>query len=918
MKHQLQRIATWNSVFRISKFIWFLLALTMFVASRVEAAGPAAGDTIADGVLGQSDFVQHGANGIDGASFSGPINGPDDVFIDTQSTPHRLWLSDQSNHRVLGWENIDALTNGAPADVVVGQPDLVSNAVNAGGAPSATGLNRPHGLAVDSTHNLYVADTLNNRVLVFTDPFAIKAHTGQTGGFSAFMVFGQAGNFTSNRCNFGASTPNAESLCSPLGVKLDKSDNLWVTDNGNNRILAFFIPLLTDTVADLVIGQSGLSKNGRCSEASTPSARTLCGPGLLTLDEAGNLFVTDEGNSRALEYPFAPATGLADNAASRVFGQNGSFSADLRSSAETGLNSPYGISFDDSGNLFIADRLNNRVLEFSPPFDASPAPVAVFGQAGNFTSHACNNNSLANLASDRSLCGPAGVASDTNGNLWISDQNNSRLLRFTPPFGLNPRANLVLGQSNFVQNQPNSVDAINYNNQPIGIAVDRSSRPNRLYVADSKNNRVLGYSNAESFQNGAPATVVIGQSGFTGSSPNQGGSIAANGLDFPTALAVDGQGNVFVADAGNNRVLRFPRPTFTGQNPNLSANVVFGQKGNFGAGDAAELSFPLGVAVDKAGDVFISDSNGSRVLEYNAGFGSNPLPNKIFGQTNSSRGCNRDSPSFPTAATLCRPAGVALDNSGRLFVADTDNDRVLEFDAPLGTNTQSANKVFGQASFVTRGCTAAIGLIDARTLCRPLGVALDSNGRMYVADSVENRILGFSRPLTSPIADMVFGQGNQFITDRPNLDGSAPSAQTLSDPTALAVDGSNNLFTTDTDNNRVLQYLQPYAEPGVLSQSATAMPFGTIAVGTKSSAIDVTMTNTGIVPIFINRITIEGPEAADFIQTNNCVGSLKPASSCTIAGTFKPSVKAEESATMTVMDNAFKAPQRISMSGTGS
>ncbi len=243
---------------------------------------------------------------------------------------------------------------------------------------------------------------------------------------------------------------------------------------------------------------------------------------------------------------------------------------------------------------------------------------------------------------------------------------------------------------------------------------------------------------------------------------------------------------------------------------------------------------------------------------------------------------------------------------------------MLEFNAPLGTDTQSANKVYGQASFVTSRFCPVVSLTDAGTLCKPLGVALDSNGRMYVGDSVDNRILGFSQPLKSPIADMVFGQGNQFLSGRPNLDGSAPSAQTLSYPTAVAVDGSDNLFTTDTDNNRVLQYLQPYAERGVLSQSATAMPFGTIAVGTKSSAIDVTMTNTGVVPIFIYRITVEGPEAADFTQTNNCVGALKSASSCTIAGTFKPSVKAAESATMTVMDNALKAPQHISMSGTGS
>jgi len=164
----------------------------------------------------------------------------------------------------------------------------------------------------------------------------------------------------------------------------------------------------------------------------------------------------------------------------------------------------------------------------------------------------------------------------------------------------------------------------------------------------------------------------------------------------------------------------------------------------------------------------------------------------------------------------------------------------------------------------------------------------------------------------------VFGQANQFVTTLPNLYGAGPSAQTLSSPTAVATDSHRNLFTTDTYNNRVLEYLEPYARPGLLSQSATTMPFGTVAVGTKSHVIDVTMTNTGIVPIFIYRITIEGPEAADFTETSNCVGALKPGASCTVAGAFKPSVKVAESATITVTDNAYKAPQHISMSGTGS
>ena len=881
-------------IFRSSKSLWFTLVLTLLVASRVESADPAAGDTTADRVLGQLDFDQNAPNSLDGGSF----NVPDDVVIDTQASPHRLWLSDSANNRVLGWQNVDALKDGAHADVVVGQPNLFSNQVNAGGGPSASSLSGPHGLAVDSSHNLYVADTNNHRVLVFTDPFAVKAQTGQTGGFSAFMVFGQSGNFVSALCNFnrpGNFSPNAQSLCFPVGVKLDQSNNLWVSDSGNNRVLAFFVPLVTDAVADVVIGQRDFEETFGCNVRFPPAAASLCKPGLLAFDAAGNLFVADEGDSRVLEYLYRPAAALPGTSASRVFGQNSSFTTGSPSSARTGLNSPYGISFDNSGNLFIADQSNNRVFEFTPPFDASPVPIAVFGQRGDFASHACNQGSVSSSnASHATLCAPAGVASDTDGKLWISDQNNSRLLRFTPPFPTIPKANLVLGQANFVENQANSVDSIHYNNLPIGIALDLRAVPNRLYVADTDNNRVLGYRDAESFQNGARATWVFGQRGFTGSSPNQGGSISAVGLKAPSAVAVDPQGNLFVADTGNNRVLRFPRPSST-ERQGEPANAVFGQGGSFKTGGCSLLCSPEGVAVDGFGNVYISDTQRHQVLEFDAGFGSDPKRNKLFGA--------------PTAAIIF-PAGLALDAGNRLFVANTGTSAVLEFDKPLGTNTQSPNKVYGKPTIGPSACVGA--LTDAKSLCKPGGVAVGAD-HIYIADTGNDRILGFPKGLST--ADMVFGQGNQFIVGRSDQ---APGPETLSHPFSVAVDDSGNLFATDSKNNRVLEYLQPDAKPVALSLSATTMSFGTVPVHTTSSVIDVKVTNSGIVPISIPAITITGPQAAEFVQTNNCVGTLKAKSSCTIAGKFKPSVKGAASATVTINNNGPNAPQLISMSGTGS
>ncbi|HEY2105420.1 MAG TPA: hypothetical protein VGH29_06520 [Candidatus Binataceae bacterium] len=154
----------------------------------------AAGDTIADRQLGQPDFFHAVPNTVDGGS----INDPDHIIIDRSVTPHRLFVTDEANHRVLGYSNINALVTGSAADLVVGQPDFFSSGCNTGGGgPTASTLCFPHGLALDSLHNLYVADTSNNRVMVFADPFATKARTGQTAGFTALMVFGQGGDFTS-------------------------------------------------------------------------------------------------------------------------------------------------------------------------------------------------------------------------------------------------------------------------------------------------------------------------------------------------------------------------------------------------------------------------------------------------------------------------------------------------------------------------------------------------------------------------------------------------------------------------------------------------------------------------------------------------------------------------------------------------
>jgi len=159
--------------------------------------------TVAQYVLGQTDFVHSSANYITASTMSSP----DGVAVDKSSTPHHLYVADTSNNRVLGWNNAASFTNGQPADLVVGSGDFQTTG----------GFNTPRGLTVDTHGNLYVVDTGSNRVLEYNTPFAACGSLPCVNN-SAQRVFGQGDNFSSTQCNFGGATPSARSLCQPTGV----------------------------------------------------------------------------------------------------------------------------------------------------------------------------------------------------------------------------------------------------------------------------------------------------------------------------------------------------------------------------------------------------------------------------------------------------------------------------------------------------------------------------------------------------------------------------------------------------------------------------------------------------------------------------------------------------------------------------
>lgn len=774
-----------------------------------------ANDTTADAVFGQLDFVFEARNFLDKSGLNLATGTRGDIAIDKSVSPNRVYAADRNNNRVLGWNNIAAFAKHSPATIVIGQPTMSSNVCNNGGI-TAAGLCSPAGVAVDSGGNLYIADTGNHRVLFYNTPFSK--------GRVADEVFGQYGSYTTNTANiFGLSE---DSLSSPLRIALDAADNLYIADQGNNRVLEFHTPQTItavagsgDATADKVFGQFGSFGTGICNSIGI-GPQSLCAPAGLGLDSGGNLYVADSNNNRVLKFnkPLA-----SDTSADKVYGQLGDFTTNTcnvaaKISSET-LCRPAGVAVDPDGALYVSDQGNHRVLAFPPAGTAANKVLGQFSSdlTGSLAGNVCNNTGANVLppVNSRSLCSPDGIAFDSSVSgsprLYVSDTANNRILQYKPsglPAVLKSAqaAGGVLGQPLLTTKFVDFLDGRGFNLQDVaegGVAIDYSVTPNRIYVSDRNNNRVLAWNDVAAFKKRMPAAKVFGQPNAFSNLANNGG-ISEAALNQPRALAVDAAGNLYVADQGNHRVLVYNAPFSS----DSVADGVFGQAGNFttntcnqGGISADSLCTPGGLAFDAGGNLYISDFSNNRVLKYNAPF-IDTTADGVYGQADSFTSGTANLGGL-TANSLSGPRGLAFDGDGNLFVADAGNNRVLAFNKTSADT--AADKVFGQVDkFTTNGCNLVA--LNAESLCSPRFVAINSANTVFIADSGNNRVLKFNSPLsTDRSADAVFGQGNRFNTSSCKTLG----PDSLCGPDGIAIDAADNLYVADTIRNRVLEYLQP-------------------------------------------------------------------------------------------------------------
>ncbi len=727
----------------------------------------------------------------------------------------------------------ESFLSGQNASVVIGQPGFYSNSSGAG--PNR--LSGPRGIALDTSGNLWVVDKYNSRILRFSPPFS--------DGMSADLVIGQTDLYLSLPPAYMA----AYTLKSPQSIAFDNNGRMWVTDDGFNRALRFSPPFLNGMSADLVIGGA----NFYSGYGGAVSAKRICGQYLsAACDAAGNLWLSDGGCNRVLRFSPPLTNGMEANL---VLGQGNFASYDGASWPPNNhsFDTPTAVTIDREGKLWVTDLFNDRVLEFEQPFTNGKDASQVVGQP-----HFTTNNDMSGLTQPvkNRLSRPTAADFDNMGNMYIADAGNSRVVQFKPPFSNGMDAALVIGQPDFNSRaagaSPAKLGGWFWDVEVKGFVY--TDPHGRMWVSDSTNNRIL------LFNPGKNQTFSsIGNSSFTlqwDSSFNPPQTIYQAEIsllaDFSSAITASGDINgfthTFTGLAGGAKyyarvraknldavetvylnlgyIQTAPLPV-TGVagvvvssvsiiwnwqiDPQPAKYQVFSASGGALSGMLAEGTswyLQIGLLPNTTYMCFVRALNesGSADSQMVAAVTNAAVPafpplllngqsaDFVIGQAN-----------FISAVWGRSQSGIAsakdsvMDAGGNLWVVDESNCRILMFEPPFSAGMNAA-LVIGQPDFTSGVCGTGRNGLNS-----PRGAAFDGEGRLWVSDSSNNRVLMFNPPFSSGMAaDLVIGQPDFASSSFAN------GLNSLGSPAALKFDGTGNLWVADQSNDRVIQFSPPF------------------------------------------------------------------------------------------------------------
>jgi len=628
-------------------------------------------------------------------------------------------------------------------DLLAGDGD---GAGNVNGLGNLARFSNPSGVFAASD-GIYVADGSNHLIRKVT----------WDGQVSTFAGLGIAGS--------DDGPANVARFNSPGGITADNSGSFFVADTSNHTIRKISLQnslWVVSTFAGSPGANGSIDGTGNAARFNLPIG--------MDMDGAGNLYVSDYANHTIRK--ITPQQSVSTLAGSP--GNSGS-SDGLGASAR--FNYPRGVAVDGSANVFVADTGNSTLRE-----------VTTTGLMPGFTSTIAG--SVNTCASDDGIgtaahfCAPAGLTMDGS-TLYVADAIHNVIRKVTLQ-GTAFEVSTIAGSPGYAGVDDGSGPTARFNG-PSGITVAPSGD---LYVADTGNHIVRTVT--------TPAGMVTTFAGSVPVTGNTDGTGAGARFSSPFALASDGQGSFYVADAGNHAIRKV---TSTGV-----VSTFAGSPGNAGSNDGAaataRFNYPTGVAVDGAGNLYVADS-GNHTIRQVTSIGMVSTLAGSPGQYGSVDGTG-------SAARFWSPAAVAVDAAGNVYVADPGNHLIRRV-SPLGMVSTLAG--FPQT------CGSSDGTGGAARFCYPLGIGVDASGTVYVADTYNDTLRKVSP--TGVVGTLAGTAGTGGSSD-----GTRAAAR-FNIPTSLTLDGSGNIYLADRENHTI----RKITPTGTVTTIAGTARFGVVAPG---------------------------------------------------------------------------------------
>ncbi|MCX6631897.1 MAG: SMP-30/gluconolactonase/LRE family protein, partial [Candidatus Solibacter sp.] len=606
-----------------------------------------------------------------------------------------------------------------------------------GGPAVSAQLNTPQGIALDSAGNVYIADSLNNRVRKVDTKGIITTFAGN-------------GN-TSDPGFWGDNGPATDAnIKMPVAMAVDSAGNVYIAASADNTIRK----VTTDGIINIFAGAgykgyygdySKDSISGKVLSDGVAIHAGITSPQDVAIGPKGAILIADTGNAVIRQVDSAGIiTTISGNGSVGISGDD--------VATTLAMVSPFGVAVDSSGNVYVAEFGSNRIRKV----DTSGKITTAIGDG---TQGFAGDGGAPNKVQ---MNAPTSVVVDSSGNLYFADSLNNRIRKLS-----GGNVNTYAGNGVFSRSGDGGAATSAQLNTPLGVAVDTSvGAAGSLYIADSANHTVRRVASNGVISNFAGT-------GTAGSSGDQ--------LNGPQGLAVDSAGSLYIADTQNHRVRKVTGGTIS----TVAGSGTAGFAGDGGAAGSAQLNAPFGVAVDAAGNLYIAEFGNNRVRKVAANGNISTLAgNGISGFSGDGGQAG--------SAQLNGPQGVAVDSAGNVYIADTANNRVRKVAVNGVIMTVAGNGAAGVFGDGNAAVNAQVG--------NPVAVAADSVGNVFIADG-SGRV---RKLFLSGIITTIAGAGPRGYSGDGGIAGNAR----LSGPSALALNAAGAVWVADTFNNavRVLQF----------------------------------------------------------------------------------------------------------------